>query len=107
MSTPAPKVESSSPDPVAVSEKNPQSTSSSLTSFSTSLTRTSDGSTTQPQQVSAASPGDEEGSGEEWETIGYEETEEGRKAKHMLFGHFQIKRKKKRLFSYHWNVRKY
>ncbi|KAJ9165099.1 hypothetical protein NKR19_g704 [Coniochaeta hoffmannii] len=90
MSTPAPKVESSSPDPVAVSEKNPQN-----------------GSTTQPQQVSAASPGDEEGSGEEWETIGYEETEEGRKAKHMLFGHFQIKRKKKRLFSYHWNVRKY
>jgi hypothetical protein len=43
----------------------------------------------------------------EWETVGYEETEEGRKAKHIVHGHFQVKRHKRRLFSYHWNVRKY
>jgi hypothetical protein len=72
--------------------------------------------TAKPQQIASSTPNlgevnDEErdgaSDGEEWETIGYEETEEGRKAKGMLFGHFQIKRKKKRLFSYHWNVRKY
>lgn len=72
-----------------------------------SLTRPQGGSQAQPQGTTSATKHDGDDSSEEWENIGYEETEEGRKATHMAYGHFQIKRKKKRIFSYHWNVRKY
>jgi len=80
-----------------------------LYSYDASLTVPIGNTAEQPQEVLSPSPGVEEGNSEEWETIGYEETEEGRKAKHIASGHFQITytRKKKRLFSYHWNVRKY
>ncbi|RKU42780.1 hypothetical protein DL546_002506 [Coniochaeta pulveracea] len=65
-----------------------------------------DGPAERPRKVSSseAVKGQDD---EEWETIGYEETEEGRKAAAMVHGSFQIMRKKKRVFSYHWNIRKY
>lgn len=99
--------ESSKPESADRSEQKKQSTVPSFHTCDALLTGNEGDTIALPQNVIDPSPGDEECSGEEWETIEYEETAEGRKAKSMASGYFQIKHKKKRLFSYHWNVRKY
>ncbi|KAH8203963.1 hypothetical protein TruAng_001905 [Truncatella angustata] len=99
--------ESSKPDAADRSRQKAQSAFSGLYPRDSLLTDMAGKGSAEPQKAIDTSPEGEDCSGEEWETIGYAETIEGRKARAIAAGSFQIGRKKKRLFSFHWNVRKY